>query len=228
MTTQRTRTDAITDPHNSLSKAFKRSKNPALTKHGALVATTILNQWAKAQDRNGVWITKAEIGQPLNAGFTTADIMNALVDGKWGTRLGTNDKTTYCLVPTPKLIRFLKAKRDEQEREVELFVNEAGVLRLEHKGELAAVHKQHQDHVVFLKAEHADQVDAMNWQINHLNKLVVDQGARMTEVESKLDKMDSAHKTEMSAVWAAIAHIQATDAPVTAEKIERHLRVAQG
>ncbi len=222
----RTRTDAIKDPHNSLSKAFKRSKRPALSKHGALVATTILNQWAKAQDRNGVWITKAEIGQPLNAGFTTAEIMNALVDDKWGTRLGTHDKGTYCLVPNAKLVRFLKAKRDEQEREVELFVNEAGVLRAEHQQAIRVLEKEHKDHVAFIESEHSEQVDAMNWQINHLNKLVADQDLRMTDLENKLDRIESSHKSEMAAMWEAIAHIQTNDAPVTPEKIERHLKLA--
>ena len=177
-TQRRKRKEDLKDPHRALTKALKRSNNPSVAKHGDALATCILNQWAKAQTGQGLWVTKATIGTSLKAGFTTQDLMDGLVDENWGTRAGTNNGTRYCLVPSEHLIRYLRAKRSEEERALDLFANEVAVLKLDGVKDYMQLSNEHQAALDTLKEEYSTSQDLL--------------GQRVTELETTMKAADRA------------------------------------
>jgi hypothetical protein len=64
-------------------------------------------------------------------------------------------------------------------------------------------------------------VDAMAEQINQLQQEKANTEARFIGLEMQMDQL----KQDMTAVWAAIKHIEEHDKPVTEEKLRRHLRL---
>lgn len=66
---------------------------------------------------------------------------------------------------------------------------------------------------------------ALKKEVERLEKKAAKENAKLRDEIELLKKGQEASQEQFKAIWAAIQHIERNDAPVTEEKIARHLRV---
>jgi hypothetical protein len=183
---------------------LSRQLSKAKIRHADALAKFLLEGSATHLDSVNeipLWITTKQLGW-TDSTYSITTIQKALVDAKYVERLSSSGQYMNAFRPTKKLLKAtFKYKAEIRE------------LAAGHTEKLA-------NHEVRLTQHDEQSIDFAN-QIAELQ-------AQLAQTRSAMTENQQATQKQIADIWDAIRNIEATNPPVTAEKVEQHLKLVNG